>query len=161
MPKWDEILEGLDDDAKAAFEEHVQGLKNAVAATRSERDALKGRVTEIETALGGEAPAELRQKVADLGQALTVAERRSTFAEQAAGPDVRCRNPRAAWLVAQAEGAFDDKGTPDWAKIQEAAPELFGSAQQPGGAGAGAGTQNQPPGAKDVNSWIRQQAGRS
>ena len=74
--------------------------------------------------------------------ALEQAEQRASFYEEAGRPEIGCSNPRAAFLVASAEGLFTKRGDPDWPAIKAAAPELFGRKTPPGNAGTGS---NAPP----------------
>jgi hypothetical protein len=104
---------------------------------------------------GSEAEKTLGEITAQLEQT----QLRAAFLEEAIRPDVGCINPKAAFLVANAEGLFNKRGEPDWAAIKAAAPELFGQRTKtpPGNAGSGV---NSPPAQKaGMNEWIRKQAG--
>lgn len=154
---WDEWLNAQPDTVKGLYTSHVTGLKNTVAATRQERDELAKQVKELLPTVekGSKAEAALQE----LSSKLEAAERRAAFLEDATKPETGCRNPRAAFALATAEGLFDRKGAPDWAAIKAAAPELFGAASV--NANAGSGTQNPPSAKNTMDSWIRRSAGRS
>lgn len=102
---------------------------------------------------GSEAEKTLGELTAQLEQT----QLRAAFIEDAIRPEIGCSNPRAAFLVAQADNLFTKRGEPDWAAIKAAAPELFaGRKTPPGNAGSGNGS---PPAQKvGMNEWIRQTA---
>jgi len=154
---FDAWLEKQDDATKALYEAHVTGLKNTVKSTRQERDDLAKSIKDLQTK--AEKGSELEKSLTEFTTKLEAAERRATFAEEAVKPEIGCTNPKAAWLVAQADNLFDRKGNPDWAAIKAAAPELFGKKTPNANGGAGTGTE--PPKGANMNNWIRAQAGRS
>lgn len=154
---WDEFLQGQPDEIKALYESHTTGLRNTVAATRQERDALNARLADITKALGKD-PEEAKRLLEEMSSDLETATRRATFTEEAIRPEIGCANPKAAWLVAQAEGLFDSRGNPNWDAIKTSAPELFAK-PRPAQANAGAGTGNPTP-VTDMNAAIRRAAGR-
>lgn len=154
---WDDFVATLPAEAKALYDGHITGLRNTVQATRGERDALQERVKAI-TATLGQDPAKAKERLDELQVELERETRRSAFVEQAIEPAVGCRNPRVAYLVAEAQNLFTRKGEPDWAAIKAAAPELFGPSVPAGNAGNG--TANPVPNRVTMNDWIRQAAGR-
>lgn len=148
-------LEQQDEQIRGLYEAHTAKLTNAVKATRQERDDLAKQLKDLLPK--AEKGSELEKSLADALGRIEQAERRAAFAEEAVKPEIGCRNPRAAYLLAQADNLFDRRGQPDWAAIKAAAPELFGA---PGVKGnAGAGTSDKPPKA-DMNAYIRHMAGR-
>lgn len=155
-PTWDTWLETQDDDTKKLYASHSEGLLNTVKATRDERDVLKTKVKDL--AAAQEEGSEIRKELDEISEKLEQSERRATFLEDAIKPEVQCRNPRAAWLLAQAEDLFDRRGNPDWDAIKAAAPELFGV--KIANANAGDGTGKKPASGKDMNKWIRTASGR-
>jgi hypothetical protein len=155
---WDAFLETLPPETRALYEQNISGLRNTVQATRSERDALKARVDALVAALDGKEPAAVKQQLTELQSELATANQRALFYEEAGRPEIGCRNPKLAFLVAQAESLFDRRGQPDWEAIRKTAPELFGSAMPRGNAGTGTGSP--PPARQSINDYIRQQAGR-
>lgn len=154
---WDAFLETLPTAAKDLHTAHESGLRNAVQATRQERDALKARLDAVIQGLDGKEPATVRQELQEMRSGLETANARADFFEVAAKPEVGCRNPKLAWMVAQAEKLFDRRGNPDWAAIKQAAPELFGPAVPSGHAGSGTGSTVQ--GKQSMDDIIRQRAG--
>lgn len=149
------FLEKQPAEVKALYESHTSGLKNAVSATRKERDDLSRQVKEL--LKSAEKGSDLERQLNEFQGKLDSAERRASFAEDAIKPEIGCTNVKAAFAIAQADDLFTRSGSPDWEAIKRAAPELF---QKPGTAGnAGAGTnQGQPK--EDMNSIIRRMAGR-
>ena len=149
-------LEGQDATVKELYNQHSEALLNTVRATRKERDDFAKQVKELakQTAEGSEA----RKLLDDMSAKLEVTERRAAFLEEAMKPEIQCRNPKAAWLLAQADNLFDRKGNPDWNSIKAEAPELFGLPTAR--AEAGTGTGSPPPASKNMNDFIRTAAGR-
>lgn len=155
---WDEYLDQLPQEAVGLYNEHVTGLKNTVKATRDERDTFKGRLDAVIESLDGKNPEEVRNQLTDMQKELTTANQRSVFFEQAANPEIGCRNARLAWITAQTENLFDRNGNPDWDAIKQVAPEIFGTKRRDVGAGQGNRVQNQT--SMGPNEWIRKQTGR-
>lgn len=154
---WDEWLKAQPENVRDLYTQHVTGLRNTVQATRQERDDLARQIRDLTSK--AEKGSELEKSLNDITTRLEAAERRAAFLEDATKPETGCRNPRAAFALATAEGLFDRKGAPDWAAIKAAAPELFGAASV--NANAGSGTQNPPSAKNTMDSWIRRSAGRS
>lgn len=153
---WDAFLEKQPAEIKALYASHSEGLLNSVKATRDERDTLKKQIKDLAKAQaeGSEAKAQLEAITAQL----EVTERRASFLEEAVKPEIECRNPGAAWVIAKAQDLFTKNGQPDWKSIKTAAPELFGKAIA--NANAGSGTENLPAPKNDMNSFIRSKGGR-
>lgn len=149
-------LEGQDASVKELYNHHSEALLNTVRATRKERDDMSKQIKELakQTAEGSDA----RKALDEMSVKLEVTERRAAFLEEAMKPEIQCRNPKAAWLLAQAENLFDRKGNPDWNGIKAEAPELFGVPTAR--AEAGTGTATPPPASKNMNDFIRTAAGR-
>ena len=168
VPEWDAFIGALPAETRALYERHEAGLRATVQATRAERDALrgagqerdalKGRVDAMVKALDGKDPETVRQQLSEIRADLETASKRAAFYEDAGKPEIGCRNPRLAFMVAQSEALFDRRGAPDWQAIRTAAPELFGPVVPQGNAGAGTGRQ--PDAKTSINDYIRQAAGR-
>lgn len=156
---WDEALAGMPETVRALYEGHITGLKNTVASTRQERDALSGSLKAIEKALGTD-PAEAKRLLDEMTSNLAQAERRAAFFEDAARPEVGCTNARLAFVLAETEGLFNKQGAPNWEAIKTAAPELFRKAGAQGSADGGAGAGKTAHGGKSMNDFIRAAAGR-
>jgi len=141
-------------EVQTAYETHVQGLKNTVTATRTERDDYKKQLAGLlrKAEKGSETEAQLTEA---LGK-IEAAERKANFMEDALRPEIGCKNPRTAFALATAEDLFTKQGTPDWTAIKTAAPELFQTLQAKGKAGSG--TQDNLK-VVDMNTIIRQKAG--
>lgn len=154
---FEEFLEAQPEEVKTLYQSHSEALLNTVKATRDERDQFKKQIKEL--AKGQADGSEAKKQLEAMEAQLERTERRAAFLEDAMKPEVQCRNPRAAWLLAEAEGLFDKKGLPDWAAIKRDAPELFG--QPVANANAGQGTQQKPNPHKDMNAFIRKAAGRN
>ncbi len=142
------------DDVKAAYEQHVTGLKNTVTATRNERDDLKKQLQDL--AKRAEKGSEAEKQLQNALSKIEIVERKANFMEDALRPEIGCKNPRTAYALATAEDLFTRQGTPDWAAIKEAAPELFQTKTPKGGAGSGTDGDNNKV---DMNTLIRQKAG--
>jgi hypothetical protein len=153
---FDEFLETQPEEVKTLYRSHSQSLLNTVAATRDERDAFKKQIKELMPK--AEKGSELEKSLTDISAKLEIAERRATFLEDAVKPEIECRNPGAAWVIAKAQDLFTKNGQPDWKQIKAAAPELFGKVIA--NANAGNGTQRAPAKQNTMNDFIRNR-GRS
>jgi hypothetical protein len=155
--KFDDWLSKQDEPVRKAYESHVTGLKHTVQATRQERDDLAKQIKDLLPK--AEKGSEVEKSLADITVKLEAAEKRAVFAEDAIKPDIGCSNPKAAYLLAIADGLFDKRGNPDWAAIKSAAPELFVKASPRLRTHAGDGTGTEPPNSLSMNDYIRQAAG--
>ena len=156
--KFDEWISGQDETIKTAYEQHTSGLMNTVKATRQERDTFAKQIKEL--AEKAEKGSDLETLLNQTKLELEVAEKRAVFSEDAIKPEIGCSNPKAAYLIAAADGLFDKRGNPDWEAIKKAAPELFlGSKGTQTHAGAGSGSQASSSGT--MNDFIRGVSGRS
>lgn len=153
---FEQFLEAQSEEVKALYKSHSEALLNTIKATREERDQFKRQIKELakEQADGSEAKKRLEEIEAQLEKT----ERRAAFFEDAFKPEIQCRNPRAAWLLAEAAGLFSKNGLPDWVAIKREAPELFGAPVAK--VNAAENTQIAPSPHKDMNAFIRQAAGR-
>lgn len=154
---FDSWLEGQDEPIKELVAARFQTLENTVKATRDERDGLSKQIRGL--AKKADEGSEIRRSLEEASAKLEETERRADFLEQAIKPEVQCRNPRAAWVIAQNEGHFDKAGRPNWDAIKAEAPELFGVVSANANAGNGTGTP--PPKTQDMNAFIRAAAGRN
>lgn len=154
-PTFETWYSGLDEQAKAVFDGHVNGLKTALNTERQNRADLAKQIKDL--AAKAEKGSELERQLGEASTRLAEAERRAMFAEDAIKPEIGCSNIKVAYALAVAEGMFDSKGRPDWAGLKTAAPELFRK-PGPGSADGGAG-HNQTP-RMDMNMIIRRAAGR-
>jgi len=146
-----------DEPVKQLVSARFLALESTVKATRDERDTFKQQLKELLPK--AEKGSELEKSLNDISTKLEQAERRAAFLEDAVRPEIQCRNPRAAWTLASAQGLFDKKDRPDWTAIKAEAPELFGPLTA--NANAGAGTGKPVPTAKNMNAFIRAASGRS
>lgn len=153
---WVSWLDGQDETIKELYKQHSEGLLNTVKATRQERDALAKQIKDL--AKSQVEGSDARKALDAMGEKLEATERRAAFLEDAIRPEIQCRNPRAAWLLADAGGHFDKHGRPTWDAIKAEAPELFGAVLAQ--ANAGAGTGKPPSPAQNMNAFIRAAAGR-
>lgn len=155
-PTWETWIADQTDDVQGLYNSHVEGLKNTVKATREERDTMASDLRDAAAKLDKGSEAET--KLTEMAGKFDAMERRAVFAEDAIRPEIGCTNPKAAYLIAQADELFDRKGNPSWDAIKKAAPELF---RKPGtDTNAGSGTGGDPPETFDMNQAIRAKAGR-
>lgn len=141
---------------KKGYESHTAGLKSTLEKERSDRKEFARLLKELTPK--AEKGSELEKALGETSTRLEQTERKLAFVEEASKPEIGCSNARAAFLVAEADGLFKRSGEPDWAAIKAAAPELFGRKAPPGNAGSGNGSP--PVGKADMNTAIRQMAGR-
>lgn len=154
--EWDGWLAEQDEPVKTLIDGRFKALENTVSATRDERDTLKGELKALRSK--AEEGSELQKQLDASLAKLDTVEKKAVFLEEATKPGVECRNPKAAYTVAVASDLFTRSGAPDWDAIKKEAPELFGKA--PVNSNGGNGTRENPEG-RDMNSFIRGQAGRS
>lgn len=154
-PTFETWYGGLDATQKGLVDNHVTGLKTALASERTERANLARQIAELQKSAGKDT--DLAKQLTDLQNTLATTERRANFVEDAIRPDVGCVNVKAAWALAQAEGLFDRQGRPDWNALKATAPELFRRAGA-GSADGGGGNGQRP--AATMNDIIRRAAGR-
>jgi hypothetical protein len=141
---------------RKGYEAHTAGLKTTLEKERNERKEF-GRLLK-ELTPKAEKGSELERALGETSTRLEQAERRAAFAEDAGKPEIGCTNPRAAFLVAEAEGLFTKRGEPDWAAIKATAPELF--TRKVANGNAGTGTQSEPAKPGGMNEFIRAAARR-
>jgi hypothetical protein len=149
---------GLDESKQALIDGHVSGAMSALKKERQARADLEKKVTEL--AKTAEAGSALEKQLGELQSDLAEATRRASFMEGAQANG--CTAPDLAYMAAREGGHFDANGRPNWEALKAAQPILFVT-QKPatgGGGDAGRGTQ-QPPKTNDMNSFIRQSAGRT
>jgi hypothetical protein len=152
---FDGWLAGQPETVQSLVATHTAGLKSALESERTER---KNTAKQLREALAqADKGSALEKSLQEITTRAEQAERRASFFEEAARPDVGCSNPRAAFLVASAEGLFTRAGEPDWKRIKDAAPELF--QRKLPTANPGNGTQA-PPHTGGMNEFIRRSAGR-
>ena len=154
---WEAVLEGLPEDVRTLYDEHVKGLKNALKSERDQRKALADQLRDAMKDL--EEGSKAQKALESFTQKLEAAEQRAAFFEEAARPEIGCTNPRLAYLAAQEIEAFDRRGNPNWDVLKKQFPELFGKTRTPS-ANAGAGAGGQTPKGGDMNAFIRRSAGR-
>jgi hypothetical protein len=134
---------------------HTTALKNALESERTQRKQFSKELRDLTQK--AEKGSEAEKTLGEMSSRLEQAEQRAAFYEEAGRPEIGCSNPRAAFLVASAEGLFTKRGDPDWPAIKAAAPELFGRKTPPGNAGVGNGS---PPATPSMNDFIRAASGR-
>ena len=152
---FESFISGQPDEVKALYNGHIAGLRNTVAATRTERDAQASKVAELLKVV--EKGSETEKQLTALQQQLATTSLKADFMADAVKPEVQCRNPRAAYALMVSENLVDKKGNPDWVELKKVAPELFGVVAPKANAGNGTDTS---PKSVDMNSLIRQRAGR-
>lgn len=136
----------------------MEHAKMQTALKDAQADAAKFRFQIKELLPKAEKGSELEKSIAEINSKLEASEKRALFLEQVIDPAVQCRNPKAAWLLAEAGEFFDRKGNPDFTALRAAAPELFGLPTAR--ANAGNGTQAPPNPSQSMNAFIRKSVGR-
>ncbi len=140
----------LDTGVRGLIDNHISGLKNALASERTAVTELRERLTEMSGKLGKDSPE--RQQMEALQASLKTHEQQAAFYDAAHANGVT--NLRLAWLAAQEGKLFDaDKGTVDWAKFKTQFPELFRAtapAPQPGATNPGNAGRSTGPLTKEM-----------
>lgn len=154
---FDSWLGAQPEHVRKGYETHTAGLRSALETERTQRKEFASQLKGLSAK--AEKGSEAERALGEMSSRVEQAEQRAAFYEEAGKPEIACTNPKAAFLVASAEGLFKRSGEPDWNAIKQAAPELFGQRKTPpGNAGSGNGS---PPAQKgDMNAFIRAAAGR-
>jgi hypothetical protein len=141
---------------RSGLDAHTAGLRSALESERTQRKQFSKELRDLTAK--AEQGSEAQKTLGEMTSRLEQAEQRAAFYEEAGRAEIACSNPRAAFLVASAEGLFTKRGDPDWPAIKAAAPELFGrKTTPPGNAGSGNGS---PPASPSMNDFIRAASGR-
>lgn len=146
------------EQVRKGYEGHTAKLQSALASEREQRKEVARQLKELTGK--AEKGSEAEKTLGEMSSKLELAEQRAAFFEESNKPEIGCTNPKAAFLVAKAEGLFTKRGDPDWPAIKAAAPELFASRKAPPGH-AGSGNGSQPPPTGGMNAYIRAAAGRT
>lgn len=150
----DKQTKEVQDVVKPLIEQEIAGLKSTIATLRDEKKDQGGKLQDALDAV--EKGSETEQSLLKLQEDLDNAEAKADFMAEA--PQKGCNNPKLAFMVAQADGLFDRKGTPNWEEIKKAAPEVFGKPNTK--TNAGDGTKDLPQGTqKSMNNFMRASAG--
>lgn len=144
------------DTVRGGYENHTAKLKRALEEERSQRKEFTKQLRELTGK--AEEGSEAKKALDAMSSRAEQAEQRAAFYESAGRPEIGCTNPKAAFLVAQAEGLFTRSGEPDWTAIKTQVPEFFTRKVPPGNAGNGHNAPAAP--AADMNAFIRTAAGR-
>lgn len=153
---FDTWIAGQDEAVKQMLGEHTRGLKSALESERDGRKQLEKQLRDL--AGKAEAGSEAQQQLTQVADQMAEADRKADFYE--AAHEAGVSNLKLAYLVAQQEELFDRKGNVDFAALKASYPELFGGKPKVKG-NAGDGTNNNQPGARDMNAFIRTAAGRN
>lgn len=153
---FDKWLGEQPEQVRGGLEKHTSGLKSALENERTQRKDFARQLKDLTGK--AEKGSEAEKALGEMSSRLEQSERRAAFYEEAGKPENGCINPKAAFLVAQADDLFKRSGEPDWTAIKAAAPELFGRKTPPGNAGTG--KESPPAAAGGMNQFIRAAAGR-
>lgn len=157
MPDFAAWLDSQPESVKTLVSGKIERLHGDLHTERQQRKEFANQLKDLTKR--AEKGSELEKALGETSTRLEQAEQRAAFYEDAGKPEIGCTNPKAAFLVAQADGLFTKRGDPDWAAIKAAAPELFAGRKTPPG---NAGTGNGAPAPKGgtMNDYIRAAAGR-
>lgn len=147
MPTYEEVLAKLTEEERTVLDEHNQGLLNSVKATRQERDDLAKELKSLAKKI--DVDSEAGKQVGELQVRLAQAEKKANFLDAAS--KVGVKRPSAAYAIANSENLYTEDGQPDWEKIKESVPELFGTQAINSDAGSGTKTKVE----KNFNANIR------
>ena len=162
---FDALLARLDAPRRALIDQHIVGLKAALA---TEREANK-RMEKAQRLAATQADegATLKTQVAVLEADLATTAGRADFFEAAVAQGAKRGNARLLYLAATDGSYVDAAGAVRWADLREKFPDLFESPTPaapvrptPPKASAGAGLTQSPTGARGLNQIIREAAGR-
>lgn len=150
----------LDDKQKDLLDDHVTGLKSALATKTEELSKLNSSFKALRKSIDSNNPEEAKRQMDAIAAERDDWERRAQFAENA--PDEGVSNPKAAWLIAKGAGLINERtGKVDFMKLREVAPEFFKAKTTTPTAHAGAGATQTGAVKPDMSKWIRAAAGRA
>lgn len=152
---FEEWLTGQGDDAKSLVTGHIGKLQSALNDERTQRRALAKQIDDLSKQ--AEQGSQLRGQLEALSRDFEGASRKAAFYESA---PAEVTNLRLAWLVANDAELIDKDGRTNWAKLREAAPELFKRVTPPANAGTGAKQTGVDDG-RSMNAYLRAASGRS
>lgn len=146
------------EDVRDLIDGQLDRIKAALDSERTARTGLEKQIKAISKQAGE--GSELRTQLEKLSDDMREVGGKADFYEAAHGAGVK--NLRLAWIAAKDLGLLED-GKTDFAKLKDAAPELFATVAStpkapPANAGAGAGQA----GARNpnMNNFLRAAAGR-
>lgn len=145
------------EQVRKGYEGKTTGLHSALESERAQRKEFAKQLKELTSK--AEKGSEAEKALGEMSTRLEQAEQRAAFYAEASRPEIGCTNPKAAFLVASADGLFTKRGDPDWNAIKAQAPELFASRKAPPG-NAGSGNGSPPAKTGGMNAYIRSAAGR-
>lgn len=151
---FDEWLSSQADDARSLVTGHIGKLQNALNDERTQRRTLAKQIDDLSKQ--AEQGSQLRGQLEKLSGDFEGASRKAAFYEAA---PAEVTNLRLAWLVANDADLIEKDGRTNWAKLKEAAPELFKRVTPPGNAGAGAKQTGVDDG-RSMNAYLRAASGR-
>lgn len=149
-------ISGQDETVQTMLEAHTHALKNALVNERESRKQLEKDLRDL--AGKAEAGSEAQQKLTQMADQMSEADRKADFYE--AAHEAGVSNLKLAYLAATQEQLFDRKGNVDFAAMKASYPELFGGKPKIKG-NAGDGILNNQPPAKTMNAFIRSAAGKN
>lgn len=152
---FEEWLGGQADDVKSLVTGSIGKLQSALNDERTQRRTLAKQIDDLSKQ--AEQGSQLRAQLEKLSGDFEGASRKAAFYESA---PAEVTNLRLAWLVANDAELIDKDGRTNWAKLKEAAPELFKRVTPPANAGAGAKQAGVDDG-RSMNAFIRAASGRS
>jgi hypothetical protein len=150
-PTFDTWLSSQPADVQTLLNGHIEGLRNTVQATRTERDTLSAELKKLSK--GVEKGSDLEKQLAELTTQVEAANAKAVFFE--AAPAHECKNAKAAFALMTSLNLTTRSGEPDWDGLKREAPELFGKVQSDAKAGAGTGQGGKTNPNQAMNEFIR------
>jgi len=151
---YDAYYQSLPAPVRELLDGHIHGLKSALDSERTNRKSAAAKLKEMET-LAASVPG-LQEQLQAMQASIKSQETQTAFYEAATAAGIK--NLRLAWAAAQQFDEVINDGEIDIDALKKAAPELFKPTVAP--AQAGQGSRSTPPVTKDMNTLIRQAAGR-
>ena len=145
-------------EVKTMLEENTAGLKTALQGERDARKGLEKQLREAAKNAEGEAKEHYTKLADDLKAQTDAAETKADFFVDAQKMGVT--NLKLAHTVALADDLIDKKGRVNFELMKTDYPELFGEKPKPPKGHGGSGSNDGQPTPTDMNTLIRQGAGR-
>lgn len=149
---FDKWISAQPETVRKLFDSHVDVLRSTLDTERTNSRNLEKQLRAISKNAGNDT--ELKKQIDDLADTAKQAESKATFYAEAHEAGVK--NLKLAWAAAKEFDTHTRSGDVDFAKLKEAAPELFVSTKTPvPPANAGNGSGQQGVVKAGMNDFIR------
>jgi hypothetical protein len=148
-------IAGQPKEVKDLLDGHTAGLRTALGSEREIREDTEKKLRTM--AEKAEKGSESQRQLVEMADKIAESDQKADFYEDAHAAGVT--NLKLAYIVAKQEELFDKRGRVNFEAMKKDYPELFAGTVNAAG-NAGSGTEGNLAGKGDMNTFIRQSAGR-